>query len=43
VTGESLRAAVDAVLANQQVTIEQVPSLGCSIKFRSESEPVILR
>lgn len=43
VTGESLRAAVKAVLARDEVKVEQVPSLGCSIKFRSEGEPVTLR
>lgn len=43
VTGESLRAAAKAVLAREEVKVEQVPSLGCSIKFRSEGEPVTLR
>ena len=43
VTGESLRAAVRAVLAREEVNVEQVPSLGCSIKWRSEGEPVTLR
>ena len=37
VTGASLRAAVDAVLAAREVTIDQIPSLGCSIKWRSET------
>ena len=37
VTGESLRAAADAVLAEMEVTIDQVPSMGCSIKWRSET------
>lgn len=43
VTGESLRAATKAVLAREEVKVDQVPSLGCSIKFRSEGEPVTLR
>ncbi|MGH8957895.1 MAG: thioredoxin family protein [Acidimicrobiia bacterium] len=43
VTGETLRAAVNSVLAREEVTVEQVPSLGCSIKMRSEGEPVTLR
>jgi hypothetical protein len=43
VTGESLRAATKAVLAREEVKVDQVPSLGCSIKFRSEAEPVTLR
>jgi peroxiredoxin len=37
VTGESLRAAADAVLAGVEVTIDQVPSMGCSIKWRPET------
>lgn len=37
VTGVSLRAAVDAVLAAMEVTIDQIPSMGCSIKWRSET------
>ena len=37
VTGESLRAAVDAVLAAAAVPIDQIPSMGCSIKWRSET------
>jgi hypothetical protein len=36
VTGESLRAAVDAVLAGDEVAVEQRPSLGCSIKWKSD-------
>jgi peroxiredoxin len=34
VTGEDLRAAVDAVLAGKPVTEEQKPSLGCNIKWK---------
>ena len=34
VTGSDLRAAIDAVLANNRVNPEQRPSIGCSIKWR---------
>jgi len=33
VTGEDLRAAIDAVLANEAVTELQYPSAGCNIKW----------
>ena len=33
VTGKHLREAIDAVLAGQPVTVEQVPSVGCNIKW----------
>ena len=36
VTGADLRAALDAVLSNQPVSGEQLPSYGCSIKFRQD-------
>jgi len=36
VTGEDLRAAIDAVLAGRPVPGEQHPSMGCSIKWRSD-------
>ncbi|MBA3360557.1 MAG: thioredoxin family protein [Acidimicrobiia bacterium] len=36
VTGESLRAAVDDVLAGDEVKTAQKPSLGCSIKWKSD-------
>jgi peroxiredoxin len=39
VTGAELRRAVDAVLAGEPVPSEQLPSLGCSIKWRSGNEP----
>jgi AhpC/TSA family. len=35
VTGADLRAACDAVLADKPVTIEQRPSIGCSIKWKT--------
>jgi len=33
--GKDLRAALDQVLAGEQVTVEQVPSMGCNIKWKS--------
>ena len=35
VTGQDLRAAVDAVLAGQAVSLNQKPSIGCNIKWKS--------
>jgi hypothetical protein len=35
VTGESLRAAIDAILASEALTGEQRPSIGCNIKWKS--------
>lgn len=34
VTGENLRAALDAVIAGEPVTVEQRPSMGCNIKWK---------
>jgi peroxiredoxin len=34
VTGEELRAAIDAVLAGKAVSSEQRPSIGCNIKWK---------
>ena len=39
VTGASLRAAVDAVLSGSPVPEKQVPSMGCSIKWKPGNEP----
>jgi len=39
VTGEDLRAALDAVLAGQPVPAEQKPSIGCNIKWKQGQEP----
>lgn len=39
VTGADLRAAVDAVLAKRPVAAQQMPSLGCNIKWRPGNEP----
>lgn len=40
VTGSSLRAAIDALLAGDAVGEEQNPSLGCGIKWRPGNDPV---
>jgi peroxiredoxin len=34
VTGQDLRAAMDAVLAGKPVAVEQKPSIGCNIKWK---------
>ncbi len=39
VTGKELRVAVDAVLAGDSVSDQQLPSMGCSIKWKSGSTP----
>ena len=39
VTGKSLRDAVDAVLKSQPVSPDQIPSLGCNIKWKPGQEP----
>lgn len=39
VTGSDLRAALDAVLAGTAVAATQIPSIGCSIKWKSGNEP----
>ena len=39
VTGSDLRAALDAVLAGSAVDDEQVPSIGCNIKWKPGNEP----
>jgi peroxiredoxin len=36
VTGAELRAAADTVLAGQQPDPEQMPSIGCNIKWRAQ-------
>jgi peroxiredoxin len=38
-TGADLRAAADAVLAGNQVSEEQWPSMGCSIKWKPGTTP----
>ncbi len=39
VTGEDLRAALDAVLRGDPVSEEQFPSLGCNIKWKPGNDP----
>jgi len=39
ITGKDLRAAVDALLANQPVPSDQKPSMGCNIKWKPGNEP----
>ena len=39
VSGEDLRAAIDAVLAGQAPSPQQTPSIGCNIKWKEGFEP----
>jgi len=39
VTGQDLRAALDAVLANKSVPSAQKPSIGCNIKWKPGNAP----
>ena len=39
VTGQDLRAALDAVLAGEAPTADQTASLGCNIKWKTGNEP----
>lgn len=39
VTGQDLRAALDAVLAGKPVDEDQAPSIGCNIKWQPGNEP----
>ena len=39
VTGEDLRAALDAVLASEKLAEDQHPSIGCNIKWKPGNEP----
>lgn len=39
VTGQDLRAAIDAVLSGEPVSDEQYPSMGCSIKWKTGAAP----
>ncbi len=40
VSGADLRAALQAALAGNAPTAQQVPSVGCNIKWRAGNEPV---
>jgi len=39
IDGRDVRAALDAVLAGQPVSPEQVPGIGCNIKWKPGNEP----
>jgi len=39
VTGEHLRSAIDATLLGEELSGDQMPSLGCNIKWKPGSEP----
>lgn len=39
VTGEDLRAAADAVLAGRDIPDDQIPSVGCNIKWKAGNAP----
>lgn len=39
VTGKDVRAALDAMLAGQPVPEDQMPSIGCNIKWKAGAEP----
>ncbi len=39
VTGRDLRAALDAVLSGKPVSVEQMPSIGCNIKWKAGQSP----
>jgi thiol-disulfide isomerase/thioredoxin len=43
VTGADLRAAVDELLAGRPISEEQVPSVGCNIKWKPGNEPDYFR
>ncbi len=39
VTGEDLTLATEALLNNQRISPDQIPSLGCNIKWKQGNEP----
>ncbi len=39
VDGADLRRALEAVLAGEPVAVEQLPSVGCNIKWKTGNEP----
>lgn len=39
ITGDSLANAIDAIRSGDALSASQVPSLGCSVKWRSGNEP----
>ncbi|HTM53491.1 MAG TPA: thioredoxin family protein [Pirellulales bacterium] len=42
-TGQDLRAALDAVLAGRKVPADQKPSIGCNIKWKLGNEPAYFK
>jgi peroxiredoxin len=40
VTGSDLRAAIDCVLSDRAPSVEQIPSIGCNIKWKPGNEPL---
>lgn len=43
VTGTTLRTAIDAVLNGQRIDEQQIPSIGCNIKWKPGNEPEYYR
>ncbi len=43
VTGEDVRAALDALVSDKPVTANQKPSIGCNIKWKPGNEPDYFR
>ena len=43
VTGQDLRAAIEAVLAGKPVRADQKPSVGCNIKWKQGNEPAYFK
>ncbi len=39
ITGADMRAACDAVLAGEEIPVDQKPSLGCNIKWKADAAP----
>ncbi|MCP4874077.1 MAG: thioredoxin family protein [Gammaproteobacteria bacterium] len=39
VDGSDMKAAIDALLAGDKIADEQIPSVGCNIKWRAGNEP----
>ncbi len=39
VTGSDLKAAIDALLSGRPAPLEQLPSMGCSVKWKSDRVP----
>jgi peroxiredoxin len=40
INGQDLRAAVTAALAGEAAPLEQIPSMGCNIKWKTGNEPI---